>query len=851
MGGRSMNLGAMVRSFGQLATAGALIIGLSACGGGSGGGSDSGPGTQSAASAPSAPTVTITNGSAAYAQNTVKFSASSTDPAGRALSFTWDFGDGSSAVSGASVAHLYATVGTFNLKLTATNTANASTTSTIPIQVLSPAPSTPQLTINNGAVVYATVAASLSASSTDPLGLNLGYAWDFGDGQNATGASVTHVFNAAGTYTLNVKATNTASQSTSATQQITVLSPSVTTPTISSSPSSPRAGQAVSFVGKATSSKGLAITYQWQFGDGGTATGSNVSHTYASAGTYNVSLTAQDNNGNTATATLQQTIMGTAGSDALLVDCSGSNCGALSGSSYSGNGVGAWRFVNTLNAPTTLNINITGVKSGQQATLVFTNTGTTTTAQNPSEGSLSSPIQAASGNTAARATSTVQAAERLLSADTEAQSHGELLAKNRAMAGLLAGNSAARSAPSGSTGSLLGGRATQVNSTPAVGATRTWNDLYDSLTAPVLYATTAAATCSLPSGRNVVFWLDADAKQTGVVSDSDITAMQTTVCGASGGFDRMNALLGDVWGPAANTYATQLIQDGSSLQDINIAIVNAPSSTGWAGYFYGVNNFLKSASTSTANSNQALVFFINAKQIQASRAYAISSLLHEATHMTNFYQRSVARNTSHDTWLEETTAMMTEDIVTPVVNAGYNPIASIRVPTYMATGGGTSYVNWVDLSGKNYALGGAFGGYLNRRYGLSVYKQLITTCNDGDSIVNGSYNCLDALIKANGGSGFADDFSHFGAALFAPLSLAQAIGQYGLPSKTDGGYTLGAIDTSLYAAKLPSQPTAVGTSGFTATSHYYSVDTLGAGVVSYVRNNVIVPAGSTLLLVIR
>ncbi|WP_169737788.1 M30 family zinc metallopeptidase [Curvibacter gracilis] len=846
-----MNLRAKVRSFGQLAAAGVLILGLSACGGGgSGGSSDIGLGTPSAGSAPSAPTVTITNGSAAYAQNTVKFSASSTDPAGRALSFTWDFGDGSSAVTGASVAHRYAAAGTFDLKLTATNTANVSATSTIPIEVLSPAPSTPQLTINNGTVVYATVAASLSASSTDPLGLNLGYAWDFGDGQSATGASVTHVFNSAGTYTLAVKATNTASQSTSATQQITVLAPAVTTPVISSSPSSPRVGQTVNFVGRASSSKGLAITYQWMFGDGSTATGSSVSHTYTSAGTYSVSLTAQDSNGNAATATFQQTIMGTADSSALVVDCSGSNCGALSASSYSGNGVGAWRFVNPVNAPTTLNINISGVKSGQHATLIFTNTGTTT-AQSPSEGSLSSPVLAASGNAAARTTTTVQTAERLLSADAEAQSHSELLAKNRAMAGLLAGNSTARSAQSGSNTSLLGGRSTQLNSTPAVGTARTWNDLYNSLTTPVLYATTAAATCSLPSGRNVVFWLDSEATRTGLVSASDITAMQTTVCGASGGFDRMNALLGDVWGPSANNYSTQLIQDGSSLLDINIAIVNAPSTAGWAGYFYGVNNFLKSAATTTANSNQALVFFINAAQIQASRAYAISSLLHEATHMTNFYQRSVARNTSHDTWLEETSAMMTEDIVTPVVNAGYNPIASIRVPTYMATGGGTSYINWVDLSGKNYAIGGAFGAYLNRRYGLSVYKQLITTCNDGGSASNGSYTCLDALIKANGGSGLADDFAHFGAALFAPVPLTLAIAQYGLPSKTDGGYTLGAVDTTQFASKLPSQPTPIGASGFSATSHYYSVDTIGTGAVSYVRNNVIVPAGSTLLLVIR
>ena len=313
----------------------------------------------------------------------------------------------------------------------------------------------------------------------------------------------------------------------------------------------------------------------------------------------------------------------------------------------------------------------------------------------------------------------------------------------------------------------------------------------------------------------------------------------------------MSALLGDVWGAAANAYASQLIQDGSNLQDINIVIVNAPDETGWAGYFYGLNNFLKTAATSTVNSNQALVFFINANQIRVSRAYAISSLLHEATHMTNFYQRAVARDTAHDTWLEETSAMMTEDIVAPVVNAGYNPITSIRVPSYMATGGGTSYINWTSLSANNYAIGGAFGAYLNRRYGLAVYQQLITTCNDGGTASNGSHTCLDALIKANGGSGFADDFAHFGAALFAPLPLAQAIDRYGLPSKTDGSYTLGAVDTTLYASKLPTQATPIGATGFTATSHYYNVDTLAAGAVSYVRNNVIVPAGSTLTLVIR
>ena len=49
---------------------------------------------------------------------------------------------------------------------------------------------------------------------------------------------------------------------------------------------------------------------------------------------------------------------GTVASNVLAVDCSGSNCGALSANTYSGTGVGAWRFVNPDNAPAILNINM-------------------------------------------------------------------------------------------------------------------------------------------------------------------------------------------------------------------------------------------------------------------------------------------------------------------------------------------------------------------------------------------------------------------------------------------------------------------------------------------------------------
>ncbi len=58
------------------------------------------------------------------------------------------------------------------------------------------------------------------------------------------------------------------------------------------------AGTPVSFSGSgSTDPDGSITTYAWTFGDGGTATGANVSHTFAAAGTFTVRLTVTDNGG--------------------------------------------------------------------------------------------------------------------------------------------------------------------------------------------------------------------------------------------------------------------------------------------------------------------------------------------------------------------------------------------------------------------------------------------------------------------------------------------------------------------------------------------------------------------------
>lgn len=164
---------------------------------------------------------------------TVTFdSAGSSDPEGRPLTYTWNFGDGSAVVRGVStVEHTYTRSRTFNATLTVTDDQNQSDSATIAIAV--GVDST-----NNGAPVARINASATqgpapfsvtfdAGSSSDPEGDALSYAWDFGDGSaQEVGDVVSHTYTQAGrTYTVTLVVRDTNSATGAATLNVQVTSP--------------------------------------------------------------------------------------------------------------------------------------------------------------------------------------------------------------------------------------------------------------------------------------------------------------------------------------------------------------------------------------------------------------------------------------------------------------------------------------------------------------------------------------------------------------------------------------------------------------------------------------------------
>lgn len=147
---------------------------------------------------------------------------------------------------------------------------------------------------------------TLNFNGTSSTGTISTYSWTFGDGEIATGSTVSHIYQFSGTYTATLTVEDENGLTHQANTVITVTEPAapppdpITNPTavISSSTAVGNVPFAVQFDGSGSSTaQPPIISYSWDFGDGAVAGAAAVTHTYSTPGTYSAVLTVSDNAG--------------------------------------------------------------------------------------------------------------------------------------------------------------------------------------------------------------------------------------------------------------------------------------------------------------------------------------------------------------------------------------------------------------------------------------------------------------------------------------------------------------------------------------------------------------------------
>ncbi len=279
-----------------------------------------------------APTPSISGPTSGEATVAESFTASATDPSSSdtnaGFTYKWNFGDGTSAVTGATPTHTFTKAGTYTITLTATDQHGTAGTTTESFTVIAAPTATfsGPSSVNAGATNAQVTFAGATGGSG---GYTYSYDWADTGTFELTGTSATAIIPEAyvdngGSLTVRGRISDSNGGYTDYTTKITINN---VAPTASiSPPGALTVGTAATFTGSATDPSTAdtngGFTYAWTFGDGGTATGATPSHTYSAAGSYTVALTVTDMHGLTGNASTTVTVSSQSGLNEPLLNSS-------------------------------------------------------------------------------------------------------------------------------------------------------------------------------------------------------------------------------------------------------------------------------------------------------------------------------------------------------------------------------------------------------------------------------------------------------------------------------------------------------------------------------------------------
>jgi PKD repeat protein len=242
------------------------------------------------------PIAHFTNTQACFGQPT-QFTDLSLISYGTIIQWQWNFGDPASGVMNTSTAqnpeHIYTSAGGYSVQLIVTSSVGCKDTLIRQIVVHSPPPV--DFTVSNNCV-NALVSFTPNASVMNFSAI-ASWLWNFGDGTTSALQSPTHIYMAAGTYTVTLSVTDTIGCTNSVSKNLSILA----IPSASFYYTFPACVQStISFTDLSqTNGGGAIVSWQWNFGDPASGTNNTSSlqnpvHIFTIPGTYQVSLTVSN-----------------------------------------------------------------------------------------------------------------------------------------------------------------------------------------------------------------------------------------------------------------------------------------------------------------------------------------------------------------------------------------------------------------------------------------------------------------------------------------------------------------------------------------------------------------------------
>jgi PKD repeat protein len=218
-----------------------------------------------------------------------KFMDASKSYVGTIVSWNWNFDDGTPNATEPAPTHLFKEPGIYTVTLTVMDDAYNSDTVSKPIIV------------GAGSTGLSADFTSSVDGGLAPLGIQfvdtssgnpISYLWDFDDGSTSTEKDPYHEFTNIGTYRVLLTITGRTGETSLISKDIRVIDKNIISRFIAEFPNYPDLHK-VQFYDKSYSSTGIT-SWNWNFGDGGTANTSDPLHVYSGSGKFYPTLTVSN-----------------------------------------------------------------------------------------------------------------------------------------------------------------------------------------------------------------------------------------------------------------------------------------------------------------------------------------------------------------------------------------------------------------------------------------------------------------------------------------------------------------------------------------------------------------------------